>query len=74
MSKEVIFLIVVFLILSTTFILYQDNSILNGVKSGELVLTCYLGEWKEIDPAKVVDFSDGQWTFTNGYASNCTLK
>lgn len=74
MAKKVVFLIVIFLILGCTFILYQDNSILNEVKSGEKVLTCYLGEWKEIDPAKVVDFSDKQWTFTNGYASNCTLK
>lgn len=50
----------------------EDSTRLTKVSSGELTLECHLsGSSKVIDPAKVVNFSEGRWYFTNGSATQC---
>ena len=50
----------------------EDAARLANVKSGTLTLECHIGDsMKVIDPAKVVNFTDGRWYFTNGSATQC---
>lgn len=50
----------------------EDSTLLTKVQSGELTLECHIGGgYKVIDPAKVVNFSEGRWFFTNGSATQC---
>ena len=50
----------------------EDSNLLTKVKSGTLTLECHIGDGnKVIDPAKVVNFSEGRWFFTNGSATQC---
>lgn len=50
------------------------TSPLEKVQSGEYKLECVLVTGvKTIDPAKVEDYLDGTWLFTNGYSRNCKV-
>lgn len=54
--------------------LVEDHELLAGVQSGELELHCEFATGRrQINPAKVVDFKDGRWLFTNGSAKNCEV-
>ena len=51
----------------------EDVARLAKVKSGALTLECHIGDdMRVIDPAKVVNFSEGRWYFTNGSATQCS--
>ena len=51
----------------------EDSKLLEMARSGELTLECHLRDgYKVIDPAKVVNFSEGRWFFTNGSATQCS--
>ena len=50
----------------------EDSSKLTKVKSGELTLSCHIGDdHVEIDPSLVTDYVDGRWFFSNGSATQC---
>ncbi len=50
----------------------EDSNLLAKVQSGELTLECHIGDdYRVIDPAKVVNFTEGRWYFTNGSATQC---
>lgn len=50
----------------------EDSARLAEVKAGDSILVCHIGDdYVEIDPALVTEYSDGRWTFTNGYATQC---
>ena len=51
-----------------------ERSTLQQVQAGDVVLRCDMPDGtRDIDPELVVDYHDGQWTFTNGFSSTCTL-
>lgn len=51
----------------------EDSSRLAKVQSGELTLECHIGDGSRvIDPAKVTNYSEGRWFFSNGSATQCT--
>ena len=51
-----------------------ERSTLEQVQAGEVLLRCDMPDGtRDIDPALVVDYHDGQWTFTNGFSSTCVL-
>jgi len=52
------------------------NSYIKHFKNGDYILQCDIkGEWKTINPDKIVGFDDetGAFIFTNGYAKNCEV-
>ena len=50
----------------------EDTTRLAEVQGGTLTLVCHIGDSSRvIDPAKVVNFSNGRWYFTNGSATQC---
>lgn len=57
------------------FTSFQNDSILNEVKSGSKDLYCHIGKTEKwIDPELVSGYDDlTGWRFTNGSAKNCTL-
>ena len=51
-----------------------ERSTLQQVQAGEIILRCdMLDTTRDIDPSLVVDYHDGQWTFTNGFSDTCVL-
>lgn len=51
-----------------------ERSTLEQVQAGEVILRCDMPDGtRDIDPELVVDYHDGQWTFTNGFSGTCTL-
>lgn len=57
------------------YIIYEDVSNTNKVKSGEKILVCEFKDGtREVNPSKIKNYSNGTWHFTNGHASNCYFK
>ena len=51
-----------------------ERSTLQQVQAGEVILRCDMPDaTRDIDPAMVVDYHEGQWTFTNGFSDACML-
>ena len=51
-----------------------ERSTLRQVQAGDVALRCAMPDaTRDIDPALVVDYHDGQWTFTNGFSDTCFL-
>ena len=51
-----------------------ERSSLQQVQAGEVILRCDMRDaTRDIDPAMVVDYHEGQWAFTNGFSSTCVL-
>ena len=51
-----------------------ERSTLQQVQAGDVALRCAMPDaTRDIDPSLVVDYHDGQWTFTNGFSSTCVL-
>ncbi len=51
-----------------------ERTLLQQVRAGEIILRCDMPDGtRDIDPAMVVDYHDGQWTFTNGFSDTCVL-
>lgn len=51
-----------------------ERTLLQQVQAGEVILRCDMPDGtRDIDPSLVVDYHDGQWTFTNGFSSQCLL-
>ena len=51
-----------------------ERSTLEQVQAGEVALRCTMPDaTRDIDPTLVVDYHDGQWTFTNGFSKTCVL-
>lgn len=51
-----------------------ERTLLQQVQMGEVILRCDMPDaTRNIDGALVVDYHDGQWTFTNGFSSTCVL-
>lgn len=49
-----------------------ERTLLQQVQAGEVILRCDMPDTtRDIDGALVVDYHDGQWTFTNGFGSTC---
>lgn len=52
-----------------------ERELLAQVQNGERVLHCHFQDgWRQIESAKITDFSDGQWYFTNGSAVQCEVR
>jgi len=46
-----------------------------AVQEGTSKLSCKFQDgWREIPRNQVVDLVEGEWIFTNGSASNCTVE
>ena len=59
---------------SEWYIAQLERSTLEQVQAGEVLLRCDMPDGtRDIDPSLVVDYHDGQWTFTNGFGSTCVL-
>lgn len=51
-----------------------ERTLLQQVQMGEVILRCDMPDaTRDIDGALVVDYHEGQWTFTNGFSSTCVL-
>ncbi len=51
-----------------------ERSTLEQVQAGEVTLRCDMPDGThDINPALVVDYHEGQWTFTNGFSDACML-
>ena len=51
-----------------------ERSTLQQVQMGEVILRCDMPDaTRDIVPSLVVDYHDGQWTFTNGFSDTCVL-
>ena len=51
-----------------------ERTLLQQVQAGEVILRCDMPDaTRDIDPELVVDYHEGQWTFTNGFSSTCVL-
>ena len=51
-----------------------ERTLLQQVQAGEVILRCDMPDaTRDIDPAMVVDYHEGQWTFTNGFSDACML-
>ena len=51
-----------------------ERSTLEQVQAGDVALRCAMPDGtRDIDPTMVVDYHDGQWTFTNGFSGTCVL-
>ena len=56
-------------------IMPSDKSLLESVKNEDNTLYCNITDvYQAVDKNKVVDFVDGTWVFTNGYAKNCYVR
>ena len=52
----------------------DERTLLQQVQAGEVILRCDMPDaTRDIDPAMVVDYHEGQWTFTNGFSDACML-
>ena len=51
-----------------------ERSTLQQVQMDEVILRCDMPDGtRDIDGALVVDYHEGQWTFTNGFSDACML-
>lgn len=51
-----------------------ERTLLQQVQAGDVALRCAMPNGtRDIDPAMVVDYHEGQWAFTNGFSSTCVL-
>ena len=51
-----------------------ERTLLQQVQAGEVILRCDMPDaTRDIDGPLVVDYHDGQWTFTNGFSNTCVL-
>lgn len=51
-----------------------ERTLLQQVQAGEVILRCDMPDaTRDIDGALVVDYHEGQWTFTNGFSDACML-
>ena len=57
------------------YISKEHKDWLNDIKTNHTLYCTINGEYKKIDPNKIVDLIDetGTWIFTNGYARSCEL-
>jgi len=52
----------------------DERTLLQQVQAGEVLLRCDMPDGtRDIEPALVVDYHEGQWTFTNGFSDACML-
>lgn len=52
----------------------NDRKTLELATSGKAALYCFMSDgYRQIDAAKITDFSDGRWYFVNGSATRCKL-
>ena len=51
-----------------------ERTLLQQVQAGEVILRCDMPDGtRDINPSLVVDYHEGQWTFTNGFSDACML-
>ena len=51
-----------------------ERTLLQQVQAGDVALRCVMPDGtRDIVPSLVVDYHDGQWTFTNGFSDACML-
>ena len=51
-----------------------ERTLLQQVQMDEVILRCDMPDGtRDIDGALVVDYHEGQWTFTNGFSDACML-
>ena len=55
-------------------IVQLERTLLQQVQMDEVILRCDMPDGtRDIDGALVVDYHEGQWTFTNGFSDACML-
>jgi len=51
-----------------------ERTLLQQVQMDEVILRCDMPDGtRDINPSLVVDYHEGQWTFTNGFSDACML-
>lgn len=60
--------------LGMTMVRADESKTLTAVKTGAAQLQCqFASGWQVVPADKVVDYTEGEWQFSNGYASNCQV-